>query len=358
MQIERNNLSLSLPFGRPAIIALVMLALALVLVEVVARTPFSRNRFPELSIGTSHRLFEIHLSRLDDLVAQEGARDCIILGSSQAYRGYDVEQFQAGYKAITGDDIACYNFGLGGLTPMTAGIVGPIIAERYQPNLLIYSTEPFAYDVDSEGNDAHAALSENVWIEHKQGEFNIDGWLRDHSVAYRTYLIYRNWMKFTFAITQERNALASAETTKLGHGPVDEVLVDFEAPSEEERPNAWRVMRKFDPSERHYAGAEAILELNSAETQVLVFETVFIPTILDIIADPAEYDVAFNNLETLAGDYGVSVVRTFGQHTIVPDDGWFDHNHLNRVGSVPYSDWAGREVGLRVLDGTLAEVNR
>lgn len=356
--LQRNNLQLSRPFGMTVLWSVVILALLVGVAELLARTPAVQQRLPAPSIGSSHRVFELQVAQLDAYVAVNGDVDCVFLGSSQGYRGFDPVAFADGYAGATGAPLTCYNFSVGGLTPMTAAVIADVIVRRYAPPLLIYGIEGVALDSDTEFNNGWEAIAPNPWVRFMRGEANLDGWLRDKSAAYRYYLVYRNWMKIGFAQTLADDLQRELDTTPLGQGPLDEVGANIgRIPTEQERPNAYRVLNALDVGADNLDGLDQILALNSADTQVLLVEMPVHPNFIAVAPSPDAFEAMLRFIGDRAAAQGVRYI-TSSYLNFLPDDLWSDHNHLNADGAPIFSEWLGRQVGDLVAAGTLREPQR
>src|SRR5579871_563893 len=101
---------------------------------------------PPLSQDSNDQDFEYKILGLDALVQKQGPIDCIFIGSSMVHRGINPEVFSDAYKAQTGKDIHCYNFGLLGATESSLSPVAKILLERYKPKLLVYGVTPASLD--------------------------------------------------------------------------------------------------------------------------------------------------------------------------------------------------------------------
>ena len=66
--------------------AAILFALACVLVETFARAPSVQAQIPYQAYGTNHTQLELQINYLDAFVRENGAPDCFIFGSSQAFR--------------------------------------------------------------------------------------------------------------------------------------------------------------------------------------------------------------------------------------------------------------------------------
>lgn len=353
--LRRHNLQVSLPFGRTIAVAIVFLTVTVSIAELTLRQPAVQARLPLPSIGSSHRLFEIQVAQMDRLAAESSPVECVLLGSSQAYRGFDPGAFAAGYASVAGEPLTCYNFGLGGLTPATAEDVATLIIDRYDPALFIYTIEAFALDEDSEFNNAFDAIAQNVWVEYRNGEWSADGWLRDKSAAYRYYLLYRNWMQLGFNQMLADNREREAATTPLGQGPEPEVRHDVSRPpTEDERPNAYRTLASVEAGANHLAAVDAILAIGRTRPLVLV-EMPLHPNFIPVAGNGmADFDAQMALLTQAADRFDVPFVTSTGRIDL-PDPLWSDHNHLNATGAPVLSRWLGEQVASLVADGTLAD---
>jgi hypothetical protein len=179
------------------------------------------------------------------------------------------------------------------------------------------------------------------------GEFNIEGWLVDHSLVYRRYLALRGWTSPDF-VSPIRDLGALSHTGYEPYTDVDpnppmpDYLVDYPI---------WPY---------HWAGLEQIVALDGANggtTQVVLLE---MPLPVSLIAQypngPANHAQFLATIRDLAAAHGVLYWETTALD-LIPADGWHDNVHLKQNGAEILSTWVGEQIGRAVVEGTLAPVS-
>jgi len=175
---------------RTCALAGVVLVSALVVAEIGARYRPLRAVLKAPSLGSSSRRFEMQFNSLERYAASAGTVDCIVMGNSTALMGVDPNALTRGYEERTGHELRCFNFGVSGMTASAVGGIAPILVTLYRPWLLIYVIS--ARDVGA--NVDGPLLAETPWVQYRQGRFSLEGWLVEHSAAFRYFLLYRQWL--------------------------------------------------------------------------------------------------------------------------------------------------------------------
>ncbi len=80
-----------------------LFVLAGIVGELVVRTPFVQDRVPYQAYGTNHTQLELQLNNLNRFVRENGAPNCFIFGSSQAFREMDPDVFARVFNRRSGD---------------------------------------------------------------------------------------------------------------------------------------------------------------------------------------------------------------------------------------------------------------
>ena len=342
--MRSSTLQLSFPFGRTVGLALVILIVMVTGFEWAARQPFVATRIPTV-IGSSHLLLDAKFGDLDYLRVQEGEIDCLVLGSSVVYFGIDPELIESAYRAQTGEDITCYNFGVQGTTAAPAGPLAEILVKDYKPKLLVYGFMPRAL---AEKNTGARVVLSAPWLRYRMGDSNLEGWLVDHSLAYRRYLALRSWTSPDF-VSPIRDLDAVSHT---GYKPYTDVDPDPPLPD---------YLVDYPTWPFHWAGLEQIVALDGANggtTQVVFLEMPLPPTLIAQYADgPANHALFLASIHDFADAHDVPYWETTALD-LIPVDGWHDNVHLKQDGAEILSAWVGEQIGRAVVDGTLASVAR
>jgi hypothetical protein len=116
----------------------------------------------------------------------------------------------------------------------------------------------------------------------------------------------------------------------------------------------------YGVSERNLSALEETITFTQqAGTQVMLAEMTYHPALLELrgprgtVREGKEEILAFiakvnARLDIIASENGIVFLHA-DPSVAIPEDGWFDLYHLNRIGAGPFSAWLGQEAG-RVLD--------
>lgn len=324
-----SSLHLRWPAGQTLGWALLLLAGFLTIVEVLARTDLAEARLPVPSVGSASRQFEIQLARLESRVEQQGPVDCIFLGSSMVLRGFIPAVFEASFRATTGRTVRCQNFGVRGMNARTAGRVAQLLVPKYHPKLVLYGTH-FHDLADTLGYKIEPAVADIPWLNYRLGAGNFDGWLIDHSMAYRRYL----WLnRFIRAHEDEETKWASTQIDGFNPRPEGERVIRVNLPM------------TFEISKRQVAGLRQMLSLKDQGIDVVVVEMPLRPAMFDSVKNAeADHDTFVTRLSQLVGEHHGEVIFTQQLH-LIPGDGWYDDTHMDLTGAEVFSRWLGEQVG-------------
>jgi hypothetical protein len=324
------TLRIARPFGQTLLIASLICALLIGAAEILARLIWADSYIPT-AIGSRNLYFDTKIGELDFLVKHEGRIDCLFIGSSVVNSGIVPVRFENAYRAQTGQRVRCYNFAIPGVTASGAARLADLLVERYRPRLLIYGLTLRAFSAEMAQTGGAGSIFSADWTRYRRGDWNLHGWIIDHSRAYRRYLALRDWPKPDFANPAgERDVARRRGFVPFGAGALffpPDYLFDYEiAPSE-------------------WAALHQIMALQSV-TQVVLVEMPLPDQTLDVFeGGPANYRRYMNEIAAAAEESSVPFWTTFGLN-IVPDDGWAgDTHHMNFNGASAFSDWLGAYVG-------------
>ena len=353
---QRVTLKISRP--RTSIVAhgAILFVLACLIGEMIARAPFVQAQIPYQAYGTNHTQLELQLNILDKFVQENGAPDCFIFGSSQAFREVDAIAFAQAFEVANGEKITCYNFGVTGSQIWTTSILNKILIQKYQPKLVVIGTSFLDY---TEGREFQIdeRFMQNEWLKYQTGHFTISGWLTEHSYAWRaiTLLSYsapyglrmdevlREAHKWDGEIAESGFALS--EKAVNPNLPVDTGFVK----------NLQSEFGNFGVSERNLSALEETIAFSQEMgTQVLIAEMVYHPALLELKdawgnprADKEQILSFINNvnarLRSIAADHAIVFLEA-DPSVSLPETGWFDLYHLNRIGAEIFSGWLGGQV--------------
>ncbi len=173
-------------------------------------------------MGFRHYQLGHKLALLDAEIKRNGPLDCIMVGSSMVDVGFDPDFFQGGYEETTGQGIRCFNFGIDASSAVSTAVLVKILVEDYHPRLLFIGTDARDYAVPSTDRDPVAIL-ESSWIQYRDGQFSLEGWLTDHSYFYRYRQHLSRLLHFNFEGTLWSETILNFEILVNGYTPIDKV---------------------------------------------------------------------------------------------------------------------------------------
>jgi hypothetical protein len=322
--------------------------------ELLARLDMFQTRLTAPELGSTHRQFETQMHRLETLFKREGAVECIFLGNSMVWGGFDPLAFTQTYQSKTGQDIRCFNFGVDGMPASASGVLAEILIEDYHPQLLIYGTDARDYAVTRDARDA-VVLLDSPWLQYRQGRFTVEGFLFEHSYLYR----YREQLcrLLRFDYTQLRSGPDRSPTTGYGFDPNDRIGSFVQTIPDPQDPRGpiqyyFSVLSDYQMLPVNLDGLEKIVAQNDQDTQVLVVEMPVPETYMYFFANREEdYQRFINRARQMAADHDVPFVQTTPLN-LIPDDGWVDYSHLNTRGAGIFSAWLGKQMGEAAVQHT------
>lgn len=326
-------------------LALFLLAVALAACELAARSAVVRSRLLPPSVDNPSRPFEQQLAGLDEFVRAHGRVDCVFLGNSLVLTGIDPEVFGAAFASQTHHPIACFNFAVPGVTVTDVAIMARIVQEDYQPWLLVYGATFRDFSTAATGPQ----LVGTVWVQYRLGAFTVDGWLTDHSQAYRYYLTYR-----TFGDAERRRLMArllplQADGFLPGVTPGRDLDAQITAMTKA------LDLEQFHVAERHVAALGDLLASRGGGTQVLLVEMPAARAFSEWVITTDAYRRLSEPIRQVARRGGAvfwEAARTVPTD-LIPDDGWRDPYHFSTPGAEVMSRWLGGRVAQAVRDGEL-----
>ena len=328
-----NKLSIWIP-----VFALLFVLVISGLAEAAIRWVVVNTNYHETpSKGFDRYILELKLNRLDNLVEDLGRVDVIFLGSSMVHRGLDPKLFQREIYTATNHTITAFNLGIPGIKSKDAASIARVLVQKYKPKLIIYGISVRDFD----GQYEASGISDNPWVRYELGNFNLDGWLREKSLAYQYYLVYRNWMKVDFDEQIKQRRYYDRVITAKGFLNSDNVL--------QEDPEAWKesAIKSYenyflDPS--YVNAVEAILQLQKQGTKIVIVEmpvqTEFIQYYPHQWKDQEQFIQA---IQTVVSSFDSPFLPTTGLVTL-PENGWYSKNHLNSIGADVFTRWLAHEL--------------
>lgn len=311
-----------------------------------------QSLLPAPSLGTGHQNFDCKLAGLDAFVRREGGVDCIFLGPSTVNYGINPAVVRASYRRFTGNDLRCYNFGLGSLSNPAARIVMQVLIRRYHPANIVLGT--FAGQ-DRFGEETEDRLTTNAWVEYQLGHRTFRGWLLEHSVALRYFLRLLVWVEHPrFSISISR---LEAQTEPNGFTRTLETMPNIEQPPNPVRERQFFVrFEHFSVSPEHLQALEDMLRLKS-QVGLAVVEMPIHPTYMAFFGrGKADFDEAISQTRLRAENQGLLYWAPEDLH-FAPDQ-WWNRYHLNAAGAKIFSAWLGEKIARASRHGRIESQER
>ena len=350
---QRVTLKISRPRNPALLYGAILFVLACIVGEMLARTPFVQARIPYQAYGTNHTQLELQLNILDKFVRENGAPDCFIFGSSQAFREVDPVAFARAYEAAGGEKVTCYNFGVTGSQIWTTSILNKILIQKYHPRLVVIGTSFLDY---TEGREFQIdeRFKENDWLEFQTSKFTLGGWLTEHSYAWRalTLLSYAAPYGMRYSEVLREAHKWDGEIAESGFA-ISQKSIDPSVPVETGFvKNLQQEFGNFGVSERNLSALEETIAFSQqAGDQVLLAEMTYHPALLELKDQRGNPRVDKEQILSFIGKVNARLNDIAARHEIVflefdpnvslPETGWFDLYHLNRVGAEVFSQWLG-----------------
>jgi hypothetical protein len=346
---HHKSLQLTRPWGRTALYVLVLIAVILLGIEGLFRLEPIQRRFQLKSQGNYHYLFETKWYQLGKYVEEHGGVDVIFLGSSLMNSGVVPEKFIQAYAEKTGEEgLRVFNFGIEGMTIEPNAVVAKILMESYEPKAIVFGTEIRDYYAKNGVEVAERFLS-NDWVRYRNGDFNLKGWLAEHSAAFPYYLAYRNWLTWKFydnfttimdridsmmpdgyeienAVNQFHTEMPDADK------PEDKAVMDFFA--------------DFEMAESRLDDLRTLMALGEERgVEVVIVEMPVSPTFFGYFErgeeEHEDFTAVVSEVVSEAGKAFVSAPP----EDIFPVKGRSDRVHLNKYGASIFSRHLGEALG-------------
>jgi hypothetical protein len=316
--------------------------------EWIARSDTFQTRLTPPQMSSRRYQLSQKLSLLDKEVRRNGPVDCIMIGSSMVDVGFDPDSFQEAYRKAAGQDIRCFNFGIDASTAASSAAIARILVEDHHPRLLIFGTDPRDYAVPSDDRDPAAVLA-SPWVQYRQGNFSLEGWLQEHSYLHRYRQHFSRLARFQFEGTLSSRTQSSSPTLPNGFTPRTEVSDYINEPYDPQDESYEvmyniRIFSNYQMLEENLAALERIMSYNGTGTQVIIMEMPVADGLYYFFGNSqADYDRFVIGVNELASRHNIPFWRT-EPLDLIPDDGWSDYSHLNAKGAGIMSAWLGSHV--------------
>jgi hypothetical protein len=190
-------------------------------------------------------------------------------------------------------------------------------------------------------------LLSNPWVLHHHGEPSLDGWLVDHSEAFRAYLGFRFWVLEPLSRADRLKIRGMMEgMTANGYGVTDSSRL----PDLDEESVAY--FSGYEVSQAHVESLARMLRLRSDVELVVVEVPVHDGVRNRFGRGDAAYRAGLDAIERTAAAAGVPFWR-YPADRPIPAAGWADYTHMNRAGAAVYSRWLGERLGDAARAGSL-----
>ena len=330
-------------------VTLILLILLFGAAEWIARQESFQKILTPPKMGSRHYQLGHKLSLLDIATQKGGPIDCIMVGSSMVDTGFDPNVFQEAYKEIAGKEIHCFNFGIDASTATSTAALVRILIEDYQPRILIFGTDPRDYAVPGTHNDP-ALILQTPWVNFRQGNFSINGWLLDHSYLYRYRPHLGRLVRLNFEGTLQSATKNHFEILSNGFSPFSKVGTYINQPPTPgddsfEVTYYTRIYSSYMMLNENLEALESIMDYNGKDTKVIVVEMPVSDGIYYFFGNGrADYNQYVTGVGQLADQFHVPFWQTEPLDSI-PNSGWMDYSHLNKKGAKIFSTWLGQKVG-------------
>jgi hypothetical protein len=344
-----TTLCLKRPFGLTLLYALLCLPLFFGAVELFLRVdalqPYLARLVP--SLGGRHLQMEEQLARLESFATAEGYVDCIFLGSSLVWLGFDPPVFEAAYADATGQDIHCFNLGIEALPANAASLIAEVVVEKYQPALLIYGTSARDYAIDTSDENSRVVFDTPA-LQYQLGRRTPWNSLVSNSYVLRYISRLGDLLRFDeTAWSNLRTGINTSQGFLAKTGTAEEV--HFQAALRD-------AARWFQPYKIHPVNLDALTAIARQKqngSQVLVVE---MPVSDEYFAYMQQGKKDYDRFVSQASDRLAAADTVFLRSTdeqIIPDEGWWDRSHMNKTGADIFSQWLANKIANLALAGEM-----
>lgn len=328
-----------------------MISLLIVLsgaAEMITRLRVFQEPLTPPKMGTRHYQLGHKLALLEADVQKNGPIDCIVIGSSMVDVGFDPDAFQDAYQQVAGRKIRCFNFGIDASTAVSTYALMRILMEDFQPRFMIVGTDARDYVVPSTDRDP-AAILDSSWVQYRQGNFSLEGWLLENSYFYRYRQHLSRLVHFQDEGTLWSDTKLSLPILPNGFTEVTTIKAHVDEPptpddTSYEVTYYSRIYSSYIMLDENLSALEKMMAYNGLKTQVILLEMPISDGIYDFFGNgKADYDQYVSRVGQAAALHEIPFWRTEALESI-PDDGWSDYNHLNVTGAQVFSAWLGMQV--------------
>jgi hypothetical protein len=347
--MKSHTLKIKKPFGQTLTITLLILLVLFAALEFLLRADFVQPYLLRLipSLGGKHLQLEEQLARLEHVAAFEGKVDCIFLGSSLVWLGFNPPTFEEVYKQETGEEIHCVNLGIETLPANAASDVAEVVMEKYQPWLLIYGTSARDYAISRDAEDSRVVW-ETPWLQYQLGHHTLRTGLVSNSYVIRYMKALGNFIKIdedTWSSIRNNSPVSRGFLAKTTPAQP----VHFEAAAQD----AAQWFQPFHILPENLAGLAHIVGEQGEGTQVIVVEMPVNSQYFSYFSQgQVDYDRFATEVSTLLTTEGITFLRPLAVD-LIPENGWWDRSHMNLQGADIFSQWMAEQIARLVAEGEL-----
>lgn len=344
-----STLVLKRPFGLTLIFALLCLPLFFGTLELFLRADALQSYLARLipSLGGRHLQMEEQLWRLERFASSEGHVDCIFLGSSLVWLGFDPPVFETAYSDATGQNIRCFNLGIETLPANAASMVAEAVVQKYHPWLLVYGTSARDYAIDTSDENSRA-VTDTPWLRYQLGMRTPWNTLVSNSYVFRYVRQLGNLLRFDEDAWSNLRNGGDVSLGFLGKTETAEE-VHFQAAAKD----AAHWFRPYEIRPVNLDGLAAIARQKQNGSQVVVVE---MPVSDDYFAYMEQGRKDYDRFVTQASDRlsaeDTIFLRTSSEQ-LIPDEGWWDRSHMNKTGADIFTQWLAKRLSGLTLSGDI-----
>ena len=290
--------------------------------------------YPLEVYGTGNKFLEQRLNYIDEFYERNGPARYIFVGNSKVGQGVDTDLVSSSYQEEAGAPLSCVNFGFGGNTSEFLPLVFRILEEDYKPEYFVlellgpYQVHTFPHE-------------QSKWLQYRDGNFNISGWMIEHFHFMRVFLRFRLWMEqpgedyLLKAVIRDRGQVRDVGFTEERK---QELLKKELEAREEEQPNREDPEKKSELLLAEEQFFPRVIDQVGAE-KLVFFE---LPVSFRITRSMGDYQYRLERSEEMSAEYGIPLVRMPDPGEL-PLESWMkDGVHMERAGIEAFSVWLGK----------------
>jgi hypothetical protein len=315
-------------------------------IEIILRLPIIKTNITVPTFGSEHRQFEIQLYRLKEFYESENYIDCIFVGDSLVWLDLDPIAFTQGFNRHNFEDFSCFNFGIAALSAFGVSRITEILINEYNPKLIIYGLHANSIVVPADHEDSSTVL-DTSWVSYKYGEFNLLGWLYEHSYFARYSMVLNQILRFnTGALDNESGASANQI---LGFDPKQGQRININNPPSRNDPADQPGFEKYYDYKIYPENIQGINSIADADTSIIFVIMPVHQTFYYFFRDGEDDYNQISEILTSTIKNKNTILLKADEHVQFLDNDWWDYSHLNNIGAQKFSFWLGQEVGALLL---------